>query len=169
MTNDAVRLVPVAQENGAGGVAEVLGRLQEHTLGLLAGLAAAPRSLEWPDPAAAPVPGAAVAAAPAGPPPAAPTGTAQPAGTLQPAGSAQAGHHITAHTVGVFHHAPSPGAEPFVRVGDTVTPGQQVGIIEAMKLMIAVEADAAGRITEVLVPNASPVEFGEKLFAYEPA
>ncbi|MGQ0840943.1 acetyl-CoA carboxylase biotin carboxyl carrier protein [Actinokineospora sp.] len=71
--------------------------------------------------------------------------------------------------VGVFHHAPSPGAAPFVSVGDVVRPGQQVGIVEAMKVMIPVEADRRGRVTGVLAADGAAVEFGEPLYALEPA
>jgi acetyl-CoA carboxylase biotin carboxyl carrier protein len=83
---------------------------------------------------------------------------------------AVSGHeYLTAGNVGVFYRSPEPGAKPFVELGDTVTPGQQIGIIEAMKLMIPVEADAAGTIVEVLAADGASVEYGEKLFAIEPA
>ncbi|MGR7000449.1 acetyl-CoA carboxylase biotin carboxyl carrier protein [Yinghuangia aomiensis] len=75
---------------------------------------------------------------------------------------------IDAPTVGVFYHAPEPGAAPFVRVGDVVAPGRQVGIVEVMKLMIPVEAERAGRITGVLVGNGDQVEYGDPLFSLEP-
>lgn len=74
-------------------------------------------------------------------------------------------HHVTAPTVGVFYAAPEPGAPPFVQPGDQVAPGQQIGIVEAMKLMIPVEADATGTVVEVLVASGTPVEFGERLLA----
>ncbi|WP_018636950.1 acetyl-CoA carboxylase biotin carboxyl carrier protein [Parafrankia elaeagni] len=74
---------------------------------------------------------------------------------------------VPAHTVGVFYHAPEPGADPFVRAGDTVVPGQQVGIIEAMKLMIPVEAERGGRVREILVADASPVEYGQPLLTLD--
>lgn len=77
-------------------------------------------------------------------------------------------HHIEAPTVGVFYHAPEPGAAPFVSVGDIVAPGQQVGIVEAMKLMIPVEASRAGRVTGVLVADGTSVEYGEPLLACVP-
>lgn len=69
--------------------------------------------------------------------------------------------------VGVFYHARELGAEPFVSVGSVIRPGQQIGIIEAMKLMIPVEADRAGRITAVVKGNGEPVEYDEPLFALE--
>lgn len=73
-------------------------------------------------------------------------------------------HYLTSPAVGVFYRAPEPGT-PFVNEGDTIVAGQQVGIIEAMKLMIPVEADQAGRVVEVLKNDGEPVEYGEKLFA----
>lgn len=75
-----------------------------------------------------------------------------------------AGETVKAATVGVFYRAPSPGAPPFVSEGDEITPGQQVAIIEAMKLMLPVEADRGGRIAEVLVDDGEAVEFGQPLF-----
>ncbi len=75
---------------------------------------------------------------------------------------------LCADVVGVFYRAPSPEAQPFVSEGDIVEPGRQVGIIEAMKLMIPVEADRPGRIVEVLKQNGDPVEYGEPLFALAP-
>jgi acetyl-CoA carboxylase biotin carboxyl carrier protein len=75
-------------------------------------------------------------------------------------------HYLTSSGVGVFYLVPEPGAAPFVSVGDTVIAGQQVGIIEAMKLMIPVEADKAGRVVEVLKNNGESVEYGERLFAF---
>lgn len=77
------------------------------------------------------------------------------------------GAEVCAPMVGVFYRAPQPGAAPFVTEGDYVTPGQQVAIIEAMKLMIPVEADRPGRITSVLVPDGHSVEYGQPLFAVD--
>lgn len=76
---------------------------------------------------------------------------------------------VTATTVGVFYRASSPGAAPFVSEGDQVVPGQQLAIIEAMKLMLPVEADCAGRVVEVLVKDGESVEYGQPLFAIAPA
>jgi len=70
--------------------------------------------------------------------------------------------------VGTFYDAPSPGAPPFVRAGDTVQPGQVLCIIESMKLMNEIEAEMAGVILSKLVTNAQPVEYGESLFAIRP-
>ncbi|MCC7175014.1 MAG: acetyl-CoA carboxylase biotin carboxyl carrier protein [Bryobacterales bacterium] len=66
--------------------------------------------------------------------------------------------------VGTFYEAPSPGAPPFVKVGDTVHPGQVLCIIESMKLMNEIEADVAGVISSKLASNGQPVEYGEALF-----
>lgn len=95
-------------------------------------------------------------------PPPAPDGPApvtQPEDTLG---------YVTAPLIGTFFHAPSPDAPPFVRVGDTVEAQQQVGIIESMKLMNALEAPCAGRVAAVLVPDGTAVEYDERLIALEP-
>jgi acetyl-CoA carboxylase biotin carboxyl carrier protein len=70
--------------------------------------------------------------------------------------------------VGTFYECASPGAPPFVRVGETVQPGKVLCIIESMKLMNEIEAEIAGVIVSKLVPNAQPVEYGEALFAIRP-
>jgi acetyl-CoA carboxylase biotin carboxyl carrier protein len=75
---------------------------------------------------------------------------------------------LAASTVGVFYRASSPGATPFVKEGDQVTPGQQVAIIEAMKLMLPVDADRPGRVAEILVKDGESVEFGQPLFRIVP-
>ncbi|WP_163506997.1 acetyl-CoA carboxylase biotin carboxyl carrier protein [Fodinicola acaciae] len=76
---------------------------------------------------------------------------------------------ICAPTVGTFYRAPEPGAEPFVREGDRVEAGQQVAILEAMKLMNPIEAEATGRVVRVLVPDGESVEYGQPLFVIAPA
>jgi acetyl-CoA carboxylase biotin carboxyl carrier protein len=75
---------------------------------------------------------------------------------------------IVAPLVGVFYAAPSPGANPFIRPGDRVEANQMVGIIEAMKLMNHIASDVAGIVTEVLVVNGQPVEFGQELVRVRP-
>jgi acetyl-CoA carboxylase biotin carboxyl carrier protein len=75
---------------------------------------------------------------------------------------------IPAPLVGTFYRAPSPGARPFVEVGDSVEKGQQVAIIEAMKLMNSVEAERSGRIESVLPADGSLVEYGQALFVLSP-
>ncbi|MBI1749279.1 MAG: acetyl-CoA carboxylase biotin carboxyl carrier protein [Acidobacteria bacterium] len=71
--------------------------------------------------------------------------------------------------VGTFYEAGSPGAEPFIKVGDQVSVGQVLCIIEAMKLMNEIESDAAGEIVRRYVENGQPVEYGESLFAIRPS
>ena len=95
-----------------------------------------------------------------------PVPAAEPAkAPVQPA--ATTGTPINSPMVGTFYRAPSPGADPFVKVGDTVKKGQVVCIIEAMKLLNEVEADAAGVVKEVCVEHGQPVEFGQALFILE--
>jgi acetyl-CoA carboxylase biotin carboxyl carrier protein len=76
--------------------------------------------------------------------------------------------YIKAEMVGTFYHASEPGAKPFVVAGDLVESGQQVGILEAMKLMTPVKSDLCGRIAEVLVADGEAVEYGQPLLAVEP-
>lgn len=68
--------------------------------------------------------------------------------------------------VGVFYAAPSPGEAPFVKIGQTVTAGETLGIIEAMKIMNPIEATKSGVIEEILVKNGDVIEFGQPLFRY---
>lgn len=75
---------------------------------------------------------------------------------------------IVAPMVGTFYAAPRPGADPFVRVGDHVEPGQVVAIIEAMKVMNEIVAERAGTIVEILVENGQPVEYGQPLMRFRP-
>jgi acetyl-CoA carboxylase biotin carboxyl carrier protein len=76
--------------------------------------------------------------------------------------------HITAPAVGTFYRAPSPGMEPFVQRHSTVVAGQQVAIVEAMKMMIPVHAGTAGRVGKVLRGDGDMVEYNEPLFELEP-
>lgn len=87
--------------------------------------------------------------------------------TPAPTAPQQTGTPLTSPMVGTFYRAPSPGADPFVKVGDTVKKGQVVCIIEAMKLLNEVEADMDGTVKEVCVENGQPVEFGQSLFIIE--
>ncbi|MFW6287716.1 MAG: acetyl-CoA carboxylase biotin carboxyl carrier protein, partial [bacterium] len=75
---------------------------------------------------------------------------------------------IVAPMVGTYYSAPSPEADPFVEVGDVVNPGETLCIIEAMKLMNEIEVETRGKIVEILVNNAEPVEYGQPLFIIEP-
>ncbi len=106
-------------------------------------------------------PSAAVVAAPAAPAPPA----AAPSSAAAEAGEEAGLHVIRSPIVGTFYEAPSPGAPPFVKAGDTVSVGQVLCIIEAMKLMNEIESDFAGEIAKRYVANAQPVEYGQPLFA----
>jgi len=75
---------------------------------------------------------------------------------------------IHAPTVGTFYRAPQPGAAPFVSEGDEVRRGQQIGIVEAMKLMIPVESEHDGVVAAILVADAASVEYGQPLIALSP-
>ena len=85
-----------------------------------------------------------------------------------PKASDKPGFVITAPLVGTFYRSPSPEAAPFVDVGTVVKKGQVLCIVEAMKLMNEIEAEADGTVAEILVQNATPVEFGEPLFRIVP-
>jgi acetyl-CoA carboxylase biotin carboxyl carrier protein len=71
--------------------------------------------------------------------------------------------------VGTYYGSPSPGAAPFVSVGERVEKGQVICIVEAMKLMNEIESDVAGEIVKCLVSNGQPIEFGQPLFSVRPA
>ena len=92
-------------------------------------------------------------------PVAAPTEPAAPA--------APEGHTVKSPMVGTFYRSASPGAPAFVEIGDTVAQGDTLCIVEAMKLMNEIEADAAGTIKAILVENGQAVEFGQPLFIIE--
>ncbi|ONH37041.1 biotin/lipoyl-containing protein [Protofrankia sp. BMG5.30] len=168
---------------GAGELDEIMTVLRDHLLTLSAQTSRVPSrvraaagevfiEIAWPD---AVPPASTELVAPAAPPVSAATAsvpaTASPrpepatrGGPAQPPAVADADAHILrAATVGVFYRAPEPGAKPFVAEGDLITRGQQVAIIEAMKLMIPVEADASGRVLEILVADGTPVEHGQPL------
>lgn len=92
-------------------------------------------------------------------PPATPAAVTAPARTLVP---------IKSPTPGTFYAASSPGAEPFIKVGSRVTPTTVVCVIEAMKIFNEIPADCTGVITEILVENQQPVEYGQVLFQVDP-
>lgn len=75
-----------------------------------------------------------------------------------------AGHRVVSPMVGTFYSAPSPGAKPFVNVGDQVAEGDTLCIVEAMKMLNRIEADKGGSVRAILVENATPVEYGQALF-----
>ena len=110
-------------------------------------------------------------------PPAMPAGYAAPAMVVAPAAervaaeapppAAPTGNVVKSPMVGTFYRSASPGSDPFIEVGSTVKVGDPVCIIEAMKIMNEIEADAAGTIREILCENGQAVEFGQPLFVIE--
>jgi acetyl-CoA carboxylase biotin carboxyl carrier protein len=96
-------------------------------------------------PAAAPIPAAAVVAVP----------------------EVEAGHAVKSPMVGTFYRSSSPGAKPFVEVGDAIKAGETICIIEAMKILNEIEADKSGTVSKVLCENGQAVEYGQPLFIIE--
>ena len=105
------------------------------------------------------------AAVPAAPPAAAPApaAVAETVAATAEEGVPE-GHMVTSPMVGTFYEAASPGAKPFVEIGQQVSPGDTLCIIEAMKMLNQIEADKGGTVTAKLVENGQPVEFGQSLF-----
>lgn len=110
-----------------------------------------------PQLAAAPAPGAPAATTPS------PTAGAAPAPT-EIAEDDPSVHFITSPFVGTFYQSPSPDAAAFVKVGSSISVGDPLCIVEAMKLMNEIESEVAGEILEVLAANGKPVEYGDRLF-----
>ena len=110
-------------------------------------------------PASAMVQAAPVAAAPPPAAPQAPTAAPEPVADATPEG-----HAVTSPMVGTFYEAASPGAKPFVEIGQQVNVGDTLCIVEAMKMLNQIEADKAGTVAAKLVENGQPVEFGQSLF-----
>lgn len=100
-------------------------------------------------------------------PASAPVAHAHAAGQAAPAEAKPAEdlHLVKSPIVGTYYESPSPGSEPFVKVGQSVETGQTLCIIEAMKLMNEIESDVAGDIVKVLAANGKPVEYGQPLFS----
>ena len=110
-------------------------------------------------PVAAPVAAAApIAAAPAAAPSAAPAAPVEPE---------EDGFEVTAPMVGTFYAASSPGAAPYVQVGDRVNEGDTLCIIEAMKMMNQIESDVSGAVKSIRLQNGEPVEFGQTLIVID--
>ena len=87
--------------------------------------------------------------------------------TVQENTSSSKGTPITSPMVGAFYAAPSPGAKPFVKVGDVVSAGQVVCIVEAMKLMNEIESEVSGKVTQICVEDGQSVEYGQVLMYIE--
>jgi acetyl-CoA carboxylase biotin carboxyl carrier protein len=103
-------------------------------------------------------------AAPSAPAPAAPSA---PATTESEEESLPSGHIVKSPMVGTYYSSPSPGSKPFVSVGDSVSAGDTICIVEAMKILNQIEADVSGTIKAILVDNAQPVEYGQPLMIIE--
>jgi acetyl-CoA carboxylase biotin carboxyl carrier protein len=144
------KLIDLVQESGIAELEITEGEEKVKIVkgGVVSVSAAAPAS-------SAPAPEVRAAAAPA------PTAAAPPAAD---AAAGQEGHVVKAPMVGTFYRSPSPDAKPFVEVGQAVKEGDTICIIEAMKLMNEIEADAAGTVKAILVENGQPVEYGQALF-----
>lgn len=88
---------------------------------------------------------------------------AAPVAPAAPVTTEPSGHQVKSPMVGTFYRSSAPGAKPFKEIGDTVTAGETICIIEAMKMMNQIEADKSGKIKSILVENGQPVEFGQPL------
>ena len=124
------------------------------------------KSAAEPAAIAAPAPMVVATPAPSAPPPVAAQMAPPPA--IKPADPETDQILVKSPIVGTFYEASSPDAPPFVKVGDSVQPGQVLCIIESMKLMNEIEAEVTGTIVAKLVENGRPVEYGEALFAIHP-
>lgn len=140
------KLIDLVQESG---ISELEVTEGEEKVRIAKHAAAAPATYYAPPPPAAP----AAASAPTSPVPAAEGASALPDG-----------HVVKSPMVGTFYRAGAPGAKPLVEVGQSVSEGDRLCIIEAMKLMNEIEADASGVIKAILVENGEPVEYGQPLF-----
>lgn len=77
------------------------------------------------------------------------------------------GHQVKSPMVGTYYRAASPGAKPFVEIGDSIKEGETICIVEAMKILNEIEADKSGTVTQLLVENGQAVEYGQPLFVIE--
>jgi len=145
------KLIDLVQESGIGEIEITEGEEKVR----ISRQSAAPAVMMAPHGMQAYVPGP-------GMPGAAPAMPAAPAAPPQPTG-----HSLKSPMVGTFYRAPSPGSPPFVEVGQAVSKGQTLCIIEAMKLLNEIESDAAGTVKAILVENGQPVEYGQPLFLIE--
>jgi acetyl-CoA carboxylase biotin carboxyl carrier protein len=144
------KLIDLVQESGIGEIEITEGEEKVR----ISRQSAAPAMMMAPPAMQAYVPGPGMPGAPAMP--------AAPAAPPQPTG-----HSLKSPMVGTFYRAPSPGAPPFVEVGQAVSKGQTLCIIEAMKLLNEIESDATGTVKAILVENGQPVEYGQALFLIE--
>jgi len=132
-----------------GGTRIRLAKTPDQVVSVSQGAAPAPAAASAPAAPAAPASDASAAAAPAA-----------PASHLD---------EVTSPMVGTFYRSPAPDAPAYVEVGDRVSAGDTLCIIEAMKLMNELEAEVSGTVAEICVDNAEPVEYGQVLFRIDPA
>lgn len=102
-------------------------------------------------------------AAPVAPPPG-PVAQAEPVVAIA---AQPSGHVVKSPMVGTFYRASSPGAKPFVEIGDSIKNGETICIVEAMKILNEIEADEGGTVTQILVENGQAVEYGQPLYVIE--
>jgi len=143
------KLIDLVQESGIGEIEITEG---EEKVRITRQSAAPPMLMAAPAMQAVAMPGAGPATGP----------SAAPAPAAEPKG-----HALKSPMVGTFYRAPSPGAPPFVEVGQSVSKGQTLCIIEAMKLLNEIESDVSGTVKAILVENGQPVEYGQPLFLIE--
>lgn len=146
------KLIELVEESG---IAELEISEGEESVRISRNGSAAPAPIQY---AAAPV-----AAAPAP----APAAAAAPAPAAEAAPAVPAGHQVLSPMVGTFYRAPSPDAKAFIEVGQSVTAGETLCIVEAMKMMNQIEADKSGVVTAILVDDGQPVEFDQPLVVIE--
>ena len=97
----------------------------------------------------------------------APAPAVQAAPVVVAEAAAPAGHIVKSPMVGTYYRSSSPGAKPFVEVGSVVKEGDAICIVEAMKILNEIDADKSGTVTQILVDNGRPVEYGQPLFVIE--
>jgi len=97
----------------------------------------------------------------------APVAVTAPVAAEVAAPAAPAGHVVKSPMVGTFYRASSPGAKAFVEIGAQIKEGEPICIVEAMKILNEIEADKSGTVTQILVENGQPVEYGQPLFVIE--
>jgi acetyl-CoA carboxylase biotin carboxyl carrier protein len=161
---ELVELIRLVSETRVGGIEVEKDGMRVHIMGV-------PAAPQYERIGAPLLPPQLAAAGPfVGNPTALAAGAAAPASPAAPAAQAdeEGLSFVTSPIVGTFYQAPSPEADPYVKVGDYVSKGQVLCIVEAMKLMNEIEADASGTLVRRYPENAQPVEFGERLFAIRP-
>ena len=147
------KLIELVEESD---IAEIEIHEGEETVRISRMSSVAPVALAAPAPVAAPLAAPAAAAAPAAP--------AAPAPAESGAPAEPEGHIIRAPMVGTFYRSPSPAAKAFVDEGSSVSSGDTLCIIEAMKILNQIESDTSGKIIKILVENGQPVEYDQPLF-----